>query len=312
MCSYLRAELKMMKTKNFYIGTLSIQIVTEISLSQNMDDAKFTTDVLPVAHTAKVDACWTETVPKLTGECRREPNMAIFQTEQEEVRVYDVLNTKSLQECNPAMFSRRSHKDKMRISLAIVRSNWNRHSRDFRPWFYIHLEELLLENQALILHAASIVYQGQAILFTAPSGTGKTTQTNLWHSNLNDVEDLNGDRTLLQKTENGWYACGFPICGSSGRCEQKAVPIKSVIIVRRGELEEVCELSALQSVMTLYSEITIPNLDQKYPKQAMGLLEDLVRNVPVIQYACTMNNTAFTTLYRYLYPNSAEIKSDLP
>lgn len=291
----------MMENLTFYIGALSIQIGTEISFSRNADDDKFTAAVLPVTRIAQIEICWTEEFPALSGDVQREPNMAIFQTEQEEVRVYEVLSTKNLQECDPAMFSRKNQADKMRIRLEIVRGNWHRYSHDFRLWYYMHLEELLLENQALILHAASIVYQEQAILFTAPSGTGKTTQTNLWHRYLEGIEDLNGDRTVLQRTEKGWFACGFPICGSSGRCEQRAVPIKAVVIVRQGEKNEICKLSALQSVMSLYSEITVPNLNREYPERAMGLIEEFVQNVPVIQYTCTMQKNAFTKLYHDLY-----------
>jgi hypothetical protein len=65
--------------------------------------------------------------------------------------------------------------------------------------------------------SASIIWQGKAILFTAPSGTGKTTQTDLWHCFREGVEDLNADWTLLQKTADGWYGCGFPVFGSTGR-----------------------------------------------------------------------------------------------
>ena len=42
------------------------------------------------------------------------------------------------------------------------------------------LEHLLATQRAVILHSAYIDYKGKAILFSAPSGTGKSTQAELW------------------------------------------------------------------------------------------------------------------------------------
>ena len=175
----------------------------------------------------------------------------------------------------------------------------------FRPWYQIHLEKLMLRNQALILHAASIEYRGKAILFTAPSGTGKTTQTDLWHSFAKDVSDLNGDRTLLQRTEDGWYACGFPLYGSSMRCEQKALRIAAIVVVRRSEMDSVQELSPIQRVTQLFSQMMVPSVE-RYVVTAMELIEELVGQTRIVQLNCTMNRSAVETLHQYLYGEKLE------
>ena len=51
------------------------------------------------------------------------------------------------------------------------------------------LERRLSERPCLILHCAYLEYQGKAMLFSAPSGTGKTTQAGLW-------EQYRGSRTV--------------------------------------------------------------------------------------------------------------------
>ena len=42
------------------------------------------------------------------------------------------------------------------------------------------LERRLVKKDSMVLHCAYVEYKGEAVLFSAPSETGKTTQANLW------------------------------------------------------------------------------------------------------------------------------------
>lgn len=191
--------------------------------------------------------------------------------------------------------------DEQNVTIWVQRQAWASQYRKLRPWFYIHLEEMLILNRALVLHSASIIFRGEAIVFTAPSGTGKTTQTDLWHRYVEGVTDLNGDRTLLQWTDTGWFACGFPIYGGTVRCEQAAVPIKSIIVIRQAATDEIRPLTNAEKVTWLYSEMTIPSYSDWYVRQALELIGQIVADVSVIQMNCTKEKTAVDTLYQYLY-----------
>lgn len=70
---------------------------------------------------------------------------------------------------------------------------------------HIAMERILMEQEAAILHASFIEYEGQAVLFTGPSGIGKSTQAGLWEQ-YEDAQILNGDRTILRKKkESGMH-----------------------------------------------------------------------------------------------------------
>ncbi|MCD7809254.1 MAG: hypothetical protein LUH02_07915 [Erysipelotrichaceae bacterium] len=193
-----------------------------------------------------------------------------------------------------------SRKNNNSVLIQVENSYYDKYKNEFRPWFQIHLEEFCLENNALILHSASIEYRSNGILFTAPSGTGKTTQTDLWYEYVDGISDINADRTLLQRTDNGWFACGFPLYGTVFRCEQKARSIEAIVIIRQGKKNEVHELSLHEKVSLIYSECTVPNIES-YVSMAMDLIIDLVQNVKIILYYCNMEKDAVDVLYRYLY-----------
>lgn len=260
---------------------------------------RFTYPVLPAPYEKEIQIHIVDHLPSPGGMEHRVPGMVIYETDTEEWRIYGISEREAVEDFIPEIVSCYSHHDQ--VDVFINQDWWKENHKRFCPWFYIHLEELLLENQALILHSASITHKDHALLFTAPGGTGKTTQTDLWHRYLEDVEDLNGDRTLLQCTPNGWYACGFPICGSSGRCEQKTTPIRAVIILRQGTEDKIYELSPAQKTALLYSEVTVPHFQRTSIERTLELLEDFIREIPVFLYSCTMQESAVTTLHHYLY-----------
>ena len=60
------------------------------------------------------------------------------------------------------------------------------------------LERRLVRKDQMVLHCAYVEYRGEAILFSAPSETGKTTQAGLWEK-YRGSRTVNGDRSLLGK-----------------------------------------------------------------------------------------------------------------
>lgn len=157
------------------------------------------------------------------------------------------------------------------------------------------LERRMLEREGLILHCAFVEYQGEAILFSAPSETGKTTQANLW-GRYRGAVTVNGDRSLLQKTGDRWYARGWPVCGSSGVCENRDVPIRAVVMLSQAPEDQAARLSPMKAFAQLYSQITVNRWNKEVNLRSLELLEDLIGAVPVYHLACTMEETAVKAL----------------
>lgn len=149
----------------------------------------------------------------------------------------------------------------------------------------IALDNLLLSYNGFLLHSSLIRWQDQGILFSAPSGTGKSTQADLWVK-YQDAEIINGDRAGLRKTEHGWMAYGLPYAGSSGIYRNEGASVKSVIVLRQAKENRIRRLEYMEAIRYLYPEITIHRWDSDFVSQVLNLLIELLSEVPVYLLEC--------------------------
>lgn len=141
-------------------------------------------------------------------------------------------------------------------------------------------EKVFIEQDAFVLHSAFIIESGQAILFTAPSGTGKSTQADLW-SRHNGSVIVNGDRTLIKKKNGKWYGYGFPICGSSQICLNECAPIKSVIYLAQSLENSIEKLPLSQAIKKVMSEVSINFWNGDYVDKAVQIINDFCRDIDI-------------------------------
>lgn len=166
------------------------------------------------------------------------------------------------------------------------------------------LERRMIRRQSLILHCAYMKYQGKAILFSAPSETGKSTQADLWER-YRGSHTINGDRALLRKIDDRWIACGWPVCGSSEICSLGDTPIYAIVMLRQGKTNNVERLSPFQAFTLLYAQITINQWNKEFVQKAIDAIEDLIKKVPVWQLTCDISENAVKCLETALFPETS-------
>lgn len=165
------------------------------------------------------------------------------------------------------------------------------------------LERQMIKRDSLILHCAYIEYQGKAILFSAPSETGKTTQAELWER-YKGSHTVNGDRALLRKINKQWTACSWPVSGSSGVCNLGDTPIHAIIMLGQGKTNRIERLSPVQAFLLLYAQITINQWNSSFVQRAITDLEELIEQVPVYQLTCNMTQDAVQCVATELFPTA--------
>lgn len=76
---------------------------------------------------------------------------------------------------------------------------------------YRKISEIMVEHDTFLFHCSAVALDGQAYLFTAPSGTGKSTHTRLWREVFGErAVMVNDDKPLIQVREDAIYVCGTP------------------------------------------------------------------------------------------------------
>lgn len=161
----------------------------------------------------------------------------------------------------------------------------------FELLMYLCLEKILLRHGALTLHSSHIRYRGQGIVFSAPSGTGKSTQAELWEKYAG-ARVMNGDRSVLRKKDNQWFVYGCPMCGTSDIHISGREPLSNVIMLNQGKENNPERISPARAFRLMYSQVTISNWNVKNVDTSIELLNDLVQNVPVWHYSCTKEEDA--------------------
>ncbi len=160
-------------------------------------------------------------------------------------------------------------------------------------------EKILMESKAMVLHSCHIQKDGKAILFSAPSGTGKSTQGELWRKYA-DAEVVNGDRTIIRHVENQWMAYGAPFCGTSGISLNKEAPLKAVVVLKQAPKNRVRMMQGREAFYAIYSEVTVHGWDKAYVDAALDWITDLLKDVPIVMFECTKEPDAVEVLRGFL------------
>ncbi|WP_368262719.1 hypothetical protein [Clostridium disporicum] len=163
----------------------------------------------------------------------------------------------------------------------------------------INIQGSLLRKGVIILHSNFIIHDNEAILFTAPSGTGKSTQGSLWER-YKDAEVINGDRSTIALKNNEYYAYGFPFSGSSNICKNKEAKLKAIVAIEQAKENSVRKLSDIEAFKFLFKEIAINRWNKEEVKIAMTLIEELISKVPVLFLSCRPDEEATDVLYEEL------------
>ncbi len=163
----------------------------------------------------------------------------------------------------------------------------------------VDLNHILLQNDAVVLHAAYIIYNGEAILFTAPSGTGKSTQAELW-ARYRGADIINGDRCLIRKNGDAFTVGGIYYSGTSQYCGNETAAIKAIVPLKQAKENTVTQCRGTDAFRRIFRECAYKTQTADDTAIAARLVADLCEGVTVAELACLPDETAVTALERFL------------
>lgn len=141
------------------------------------------------------------------------------------------------------------------------------------------------------LHSASFLYQGRAWLFSGPSGTGKSTHTNLWKELL-QVPLLNGDLNLLAFEDDRPVIHGLPWCGTSQICDPGTYPLGGIILLKQAGEDCVEELPPDTKRLLVLQRIISPTWTPQMFNSNLDLVDELASKIYIARLHCTKEFSA--------------------
>ena len=150
----------------------------------------------------------------------------------------------------------------------------------------------LLERDTVLLHGSTVAVDGQAYLFTAPCGTGKSTHTRLWRELFDDrAVMVNDDKVFLELRRDGVWAYGSPWMGKHGIGANISVPLKGICFLQRGTENMIQKADPQKWLPELIHQCFLP--EERY----LPLVSRLAQSVPLWEMTCTKDPQAAAIAY---------------
>lgn len=164
----------------------------------------------------------------------------------------------------------------------------------------------ILKYDAFMMHGAVIEYEGKGYLFTAKSGTGKTTHIRLWKKLFGDdkVTIVNGDKPIIRFIDGKVYAYGTPWNGKEHYGTNSRVELSAICFLERGEENSIKKISDIEALPRIFSQIMIH--DSADLGKQMELVDKLFEKVPTYLLECNMDVEAAKVAYEGMSGQGAE------
>lgn len=147
------------------------------------------------------------------------------------------------------------------------------------------------EQNGIIIHGSAIYYKKSAILFCAPSGTGKSTHTRMWKKYSN-ISYINDDKNIV-KHEETLYLYGNPWSGKHHLDNNIKAPLKAIIFLEQAPENSITKLQKFDFFKRLLKQINIPS--HLVDKNNWTTITDELLNIPSYLLKCNMDKEAFLT-----------------
>lgn len=149
----------------------------------------------------------------------------------------------------------------------------------------------------LLVHGSAIAVDGNAYLFTAPSGTGKSTHTRLWREYFKDrAVMVNDDKPLVGFREDGVFIYGTPWNGKHRLGNNICAPLKGVCILERAEENRISMVNKKEAYAALLAQIYRPVENGEAMIKTLQLA-DRFMELPLYRLGCNMSPDAAVTAY---------------
>ncbi len=153
------------------------------------------------------------------------------------------------------------------------------------------ISEELINYNTILFHGSALAVNGKAYIFTARSGTGKTTHSRLWLKKVPGSYMLNGDKPFLRIFEGKIMVCGSPWKGKENYGVNEILPLEAICILERDSYDHIEQITYDTALSTLIQQTYRPS-DASLLMKSVQLIGNVAQSVKLFRLGCTMNPEA--------------------
>ena len=162
---------------------------------------------------------------------------------------------------------------------------------------YRKIAERMPENDTVLFHGSGVAVDGAGYLFTAKSGTGKSTHTRLWRELLGDrAIMINDDKPLIRISDSGAIIYGTPWDGKHHLSNNIAVSLKAICILERAKENAILPVTREEALPMLIQQTYRP-ADPLTLVETLTLIDRLGMEVKLYRLRCNMDISAAKLSY---------------
>lgn len=159
----------------------------------------------------------------------------------------------------------------------------------------------IIRRGGFFLHCSCLRFDGDGIVFTAPSGTGKSTHAALWRRVFGDrVAMINDDKPLVREQDGSFIIYGTPWNGKHHIGNNISAPIKAVFFLEQAPENSAEPLDAFTALSLLLQQTVLPT-DRGDMAALLDMLGRLIEQVPMFRLRCNISDDAVRTAYEVIY-----------
>ncbi len=163
---------------------------------------------------------------------------------------------------------------------------------------YRVISEKIIDYDGFLMHGVVLALDGKGYVFTAPSGTGKTTHAMYWKQLFGDrCTIVNGDKPLIRFMGGECYAYGTPWCGKENLNANMRIKLTDFYALSRAEENSVKPLDPRKALIKLLTAVYRPSCTAAFEKTTEYIFR-FIDKVRVWDLCCNMSADAAKTAYR--------------
>ncbi|MCH5314940.1 MAG: hypothetical protein J1E81_03420 [Eubacterium sp.] len=164
----------------------------------------------------------------------------------------------------------------------------------------------LIDFDGILLHSSCVVVDGKAYAFSANSGVGKSTHTQLWLKHFGErAYMLNDDKPAIRLIDGEVYACGTPWSGKYDYSTPEVIPLAGIGFIERSENNWIKKADVSKAVFNIFSQ-TVRRLGEKRMSKLFNVLEELFAKVNLYELGCNISEEAMLMSYNTMSGKSDE------